>query len=58
MLWSYSPEDPGWMVATDEPAQNIFGPVRGGAASTLIILIGKGAWTHPADLAWPGAFAS
>ncbi len=47
MLWSYSPEDPGWMVATEEPAQNIFGRVGAALASTLIILIGKGAWTIP-----------
>ena len=47
MLWSYSPEDPGWMVATEEPAQNIFGRFGAALASTLVILIGKGAWTIP-----------
>ncbi|MGL4237805.1 DNA translocase FtsK 4TM domain-containing protein [Tabrizicola sp.] len=47
MLWTYSPEDPGWMVATEEPAQNIFGRFGAALASTLIILIGKGAWTIP-----------
>jgi DNA segregation ATPase FtsK/SpoIIIE, S-DNA-T family len=47
MLWSYSPEDPGWMVATEEPAQNLFGRFGAALASTLIILIGKGAWTIP-----------
>ena len=47
MLWSYSPEDPGWMVATEEPAQNIFGRFGAALASTLIILIGKGSWTIP-----------
>jgi S-DNA-T family DNA segregation ATPase FtsK/SpoIIIE len=53
MLWSYSPEDPGWMVATEEPAQNIFGRFGAALASTLIILIGKGAWTVPLIcLAW------
>ena len=53
MLWSYSPEDPGWMVATEEPAQNIFGRFGAAVASTLIILIGKGAWTIPLIfLAW------
>ena len=25
MLWSYSPDDPGWMVATEEPAKNLLG---------------------------------
>ena len=53
MLWSYSPEDPGWMVATEEPAQNMFGRFGAALASTLIILIGKGSWTIPLIfLAW------
>ncbi|MFM7444213.1 MAG: DNA translocase FtsK 4TM domain-containing protein, partial [Tabrizicola sp.] len=57
MLWSYSPEDPGWMVATEEPAQNIFGRFGAALASTLIILIGKGAWTIPMIFAaWGGRF--
>ena len=57
MLWSYSPEDPGWMVATEEPAQNIFGRFGAALASTLIILIGKGAWTIPLIFAvWGGRF--
>jgi S-DNA-T family DNA segregation ATPase FtsK/SpoIIIE len=47
ILWSYSPEDPGWMVATEDPAQNLFGRFGAALASTLIILIGKGAWTIP-----------
>ncbi|MES2548228.1 MAG: DNA translocase FtsK 4TM domain-containing protein, partial [Pseudomonadota bacterium] len=53
MLWSYSPDDPGWMVATEEPAQNMFGRFGAALASTLIILIGKGSWTIPLIfLAW------
>jgi DNA segregation ATPase FtsK/SpoIIIE, S-DNA-T family len=55
MLWSYSPEDPGWMVATEEPAQNLFGRFGAAVASTLIILIGKGAWTIPLIFAAWGA---
>ena len=55
MLWTYSPEDPGWMVATEEPAQNIFGRFGAALASTLIILIGKGAWTIPMIFAAWGA---
>ncbi|WP_135449445.1 DNA translocase FtsK [Tabrizicola caldifontis] len=47
MLGSYSPEDPGWMVATDEPARNMLGRFGAAVASTLIILIGKGAWSIP-----------
>jgi S-DNA-T family DNA segregation ATPase FtsK/SpoIIIE len=47
LLGSYSPEDPGWMVATDEPAQNLMGRFGAAAASTLTILIGLGAWSIP-----------
>ncbi|TKA96039.1 cell division protein FtsK, partial [Cereibacter changlensis] len=53
MLMSYSPEDPGWMVATDEPAQNILGRFGAAVASTLIIIGGMGAWGLPLVLlAW------
>jgi DNA segregation ATPase FtsK/SpoIIIE, S-DNA-T family len=56
-LSSYSPEDPGWMVATDEPAQNMFGRFGAALASTLIILIGMGAWAIPVTLiVWGGRF--
>jgi DNA segregation ATPase FtsK/SpoIIIE, S-DNA-T family len=47
MLGSYSPEDPGWMVATDEPAQNMLGRFGAAMASTLIIIGGKGVWSIP-----------
>ncbi len=53
MLASYSPSDPGWMVATDEPAQNLLGRFGAALASTLMIIIGAGAWTIPVVLfAW------
>jgi hypothetical protein len=53
MLGSYSPDDPGWMVATDEPAQNMLGRFGAAVSSTLVILIGRGAWTVPLILfAW------
>ncbi|MFN3647627.1 MAG: DNA translocase FtsK 4TM domain-containing protein [Gemmobacter sp.] len=47
MLGSYSPDDPGWMVATDEPARNLLGRAGAAAASTLIIILGLGAWSLP-----------
>ena len=47
LLGSYSPEDPGWMVATDEPAQNLLGRFGAAVSSTLMILIGLGAWSIP-----------
>ncbi len=53
MLGTYSPDDPGWMVATDEPAKNTLGRFGASVSSTLVILIGRGAWTIPLiSLAW------
>ncbi|MCA3445210.1 MAG: DNA translocase FtsK [Rhodobacter sp.] len=53
MLWTYTPEDPGWMVATDEPARNALGRFGAATASTLVIICGKGAWGIPVILlAW------
>jgi DNA segregation ATPase FtsK/SpoIIIE, S-DNA-T family len=49
-LGSYSPEDPGWMVATEEPARNLLGRFGAAVASTLTILIGLGAWAIPVIL--------
>jgi S-DNA-T family DNA segregation ATPase FtsK/SpoIIIE len=58
MLSSYSPEDPGWMVATDEPARNALGRVGAAISSTLVILIGRGAWAIPLiALVWGLRFA-
>ncbi|MCB6177797.1 DNA translocase FtsK 4TM domain-containing protein [Rhodobacter sp. Har01] len=52
-LGTYSPEDPGWMVATEEPARNMLGRFGAAGASTLVILIGRGAWAIPLVLlAW------
>ena len=57
MLWTYSPEDPGWMVATDEPAKNALGRFGAALSSTLIIIGGKGAWSIPLILlVWGGRF--
>ena len=50
MLGSYSSEDPGWMVATDEPANNMLGRFGAAVSSTLIIIGGKGAWMIPVIL--------
>jgi S-DNA-T family DNA segregation ATPase FtsK/SpoIIIE len=53
MLWSYTPEDPGWMVATDAPAENLLGRPGASVASTLVIIGGLGAWGVPlVFLAW------
>jgi len=50
MLWTYSPDDPGWMVATDEPAKNALGRFGAAMSSTLFIIAGAGAWGIPAVL--------
>ena len=58
MLGSYSPDDPGWMVATEDPAANTLGRFGAAMASTLIIIGGKGAWSIPLILAaWGLRFA-
>ncbi len=57
ILASYSPDDPGWMVATEDPAQNLFGRFGAAVASTLTILIGRGAWAIPVIFTlWGGRF--
>ncbi|PTX57695.1 DNA translocase FtsK [Litoreibacter ponti] len=47
MLLSYVPEDPSWMSATDEPAQNWLGYFGAYLASPLFIIVGFGAWAIP-----------
>ncbi|MGP3696858.1 DNA translocase FtsK 4TM domain-containing protein [Rhodobacter sp. NSM] len=57
MLATYSPEDPGWMVATDEPARNALGRIGAAIASTLMIIAGKGSWGLPIiSAAWGARF--
>lgn len=59
MLGSYSVSDPGWMVATDEPAANLLGRFGAAFSSTLIIIGGKGVWSIPVILlAWGVRFVS
>ena len=59
MLLTYSPDDPGWMVATDEPARNALGRFGAAVASILIILGGYGAWGIPVVLGvWGARFVS
>ncbi len=59
MLGSYSADDPGWMVATEEPAQNMLGRFGAALASTLVIIVGMGAWSIPVILlAWGARFVA
>ena len=43
-LYSYSPEDPSWMTATDGPVQNWLGAPGASVAAPLFMIIGLGAW--------------
>ena len=53
VLGSYSPDDPSWMSATDEPARNFLGRFGASLASPLFIIAGVGAWGISAVLvAW------
>ncbi|SMR82286.1 DNA translocase FtsK [Aliiroseovarius halocynthiae] len=47
ILGSYSPEDPGWMSATDTPAQNALGRFGAFIASPLSVIAGLGSWALP-----------
>ena len=59
MFWTYSPQDPGWMVASDKPISNALGAFGAAVASTLVIIVGKGVWTVPMILiAWGARFVS
>ena len=59
ILLSYSPDDPGWMVATDAPANNALGRFGAAIADTLITIGGLGTWGIPAVIfAWGTRFAT
>ncbi|SLN66753.1 DNA translocase FtsK [Pseudoruegeria aquimaris] len=55
MLASYTPDDPSWLTATDEPAQNWLGRFGASVASPLFIIVGFGSWGLPLVLATWGA---
>ncbi|WP_347311580.1 DNA translocase FtsK [Defluviimonas sp. SAOS-178_SWC] len=44
MLVSYSPDDPSWLAATDEPAKNLLGRFGAAIASPLFVIAGHGSW--------------
>lgn len=47
IMWSYSPDDPSRFNVTSAPIQNMLGEFGAALASTLILTIGKAAWTIP-----------
>ena len=44
LLWSYAPDDPSWLAATDAPVKNILGKFGASVASPLYITIGLASW--------------
>ncbi|MEM9433659.1 MAG: DNA translocase FtsK 4TM domain-containing protein [Pseudomonadota bacterium] len=59
MLASYVPEDPSWLSATDQPAQNWLGHFGASIASPLFIIVGYGAWAIPVTaLVWGARFTT
>ena len=59
MLLSYSPDDPGWMVASDQPIHNALGRFGAAVADTLITIAGMGSWGIPiVTFAWGVRFAT
>ena len=44
LVVSYSPNDPGWLTATDGEVQNWLGRVGAAIASPLAVIVGLGAW--------------
>ncbi len=44
MIWSYHPDDPSWISATDAPVQNLLGRFGASLASPLFMIVGWGAW--------------
>ncbi len=52
-IGSYSPDDPGWLSATQGASHNLLGGVGAAIASPLAVILGKGAWaTVIAFAAW------
>ncbi len=41
---SYSPDDPGWLAATQGASHNLLGGIGAAIASPLAVILGKGAW--------------
>ncbi|MFK7878609.1 DNA translocase FtsK 4TM domain-containing protein [Roseobacter sp.] len=58
MIWSYTPDDPNWMVSTDAPVQNWLGRMGASLAAPLFMIVGWGAWgIGIVLLAWGARFA-
>ena len=45
ILWSYSPDDPSWISATDGPVHNLFGRFGATIAWPLMLVVGLASWS-------------
>ncbi|MFB1025660.1 MAG: DNA translocase FtsK 4TM domain-containing protein, partial [Octadecabacter sp.] len=53
MLWSYAPDDPNFMSATDAPVRNWLGRPGASFAAALFMIVGYASWMVPLVLmAW------
>jgi len=53
MVYSYSPNDPSWISATDAPVQNWLGRFGASTIAPVMMIVGKGIWVLPVVLiAW------
>jgi S-DNA-T family DNA segregation ATPase FtsK/SpoIIIE len=58
MIYSYVPDDPSWMSATDAPVQNWLGRFGATTSATLMMIVGKAVWVLPIMLiVWGVRFA-
>ncbi|MEM6305783.1 MAG: DNA translocase FtsK 4TM domain-containing protein [Pseudomonadota bacterium] len=58
MIWSYTPDDPNFMVSTDAPVQNWMGRLGASIAAPLFMIVGWGAWGIAGVLlVWGARFA-
>ena len=51
VVGSYSPDDPSWLSATDEPAGNLLGRLGASIASPLFVIVGYASWSIAAIFA-------
>ena len=49
-IGSYTPDDPSWMSATEEPVRNWTGRIGAAIAAPLVMVVGFGAWAIAAVL--------
>ena len=47
-VWSYSPDDPSWLSATDSPIQNMLGVTGASFAAPIILILGWSSWAFAA----------